>query len=262
MTGHRWTRVAAAAAAGYAAGLVPSADVAARLASGGRVDLREHGSGNPGGANAAAVLGARWGYGVMAADIAKGAIATRVGRLVAGDTGQHIAAVAAVVGHCYPVTKQFRGGKGVGCSVGQCLATLPAYVPIDIAIATAVAVGPSKQRAFTATAASSALWVGAATLWWRRGWPNAWGGTPTVGLPLAAAASSAVILQRFWAGHRRLTTAPVSGFPAAAVARRDHNLVIGDPATGSSTSSKLSALQSRWSRGSGTWPSPTRHRHW
>lgn len=206
MTSRRWAGVATAAAAGYAAGLVPSADVAARLASGGRVDLREHGSGNPGGANAAAVLGARWGYGVMAADIAKGAIAARVGRRLAGDTGQHVAAVAAVVGHCYPVTKQFRGGKGVGCSVGQCLATLPAYLPIDLAVATTVAAGPWKQRAFAATVVSSAVWVGAATLWWRRGWPNAWGGTPTVGLPLAAAASSAVIFQRFWAGHRRPTT--------------------------------------------------------
>ena len=205
MTARMWAKVAAAAAAGYAAGLVPSADVAARLASGGQVDLREHGSGNPGGANAAAVLGPRWGYAVMAADIAKGAIAARVGRRIAGDTGQHVAAVAAVVGHCYPVTKQFRGGKGVGCSVGQCLATLPAYLPIDLAVATAVAAGPWRQRAFTATAVSSAVWVTAATLWWRRGWPNAWGGTPTVGLPLAAAASSAVIFQRFRAGQPRPT---------------------------------------------------------
>ena len=52
-------RVVTAAATGYAAGLVPSADVAAWLASRGRVDLREHGSGNPGAANALAVLGPR-----------------------------------------------------------------------------------------------------------------------------------------------------------------------------------------------------------
>ncbi|CAN5845328.1 hypothetical protein BH23ACT2_BH23ACT2_05440 [soil metagenome] len=205
MTARQWTKVVAAAAGGYATGLVPSADVAARLAGGGRVDLRGQGSGNPGGANAAAVLGARWGYGVMAADIAKGAIAARVGRGAAGDTGQHVAAVAAVLGHCYPVTKQFRGGKGVGCSVGQCLATFPAYLPADLAVATAVAAGRWKQRAFAATAVSSSVWVVAAAVWWRRGWPNAWGGTPTVGLPLAAAASSAVIFQRFRAGQRRPT---------------------------------------------------------
>jgi len=204
----RWARIAAAAAAGYGAGLVPSAGVAARLASGGRVDLREHGSGNPGGANAAAVLGARWGCAVMAADIAKGAAASRVGRHLAGDAGQHVGAVAAVVGHCYPVTARFRGGKGVGCSVGQCLATLPAYLPADLAVAAAVAAGPWRQRAFTATAVSSVAWVAAATLWWRRGWPNAWGGPPTAALPIAAAASSAVIFQRFWAARPRREHAP------------------------------------------------------
>lgn len=75
----------------------------------------------------------------MAADIAKGAVASRIGRRLAGDIGQHVAGVAAVVGHCYPVTKDFRGGKGVGCSVGQCLATFPAYLPIDVAVAAAVA---------------------------------------------------------------------------------------------------------------------------
>jgi hypothetical protein len=34
-------------------------------------------------------------------------------------------------------------------------------------------------------------------VWWRRGWPNAWGPKPTAGLPLAAAATSAIILGRF-----------------------------------------------------------------
>lgn len=201
MSAAGWPRLIAAGVAGYTAGLIPSADVASRLATGGRVDLRAHGSGNPGGANAAAVLGRRWGYSVMVADIAKGAAAARLGRRLAGDGGQHVAAVAAVVGHCYPVTKGFRGGKGVGCSVGQCLATLPGYLPVDLAVAAAVAGGPWKQRAFAATAASSFAWVGAATLWWRRGWPNGWGGPPTAGLPLAAAASSAVIFQRFWAAR-------------------------------------------------------------
>lgn len=195
--------VVAAAGAGYAAGLVPSADVAARLASRGRVDLREHGSGNPGGANAVAVLGPRWGYSVMTADITKGAVACRVGRRLAGDVGQHVAGVAAVVGHCYPVTKGFLGGKGVGCSIGQCLATFPAYLPIDVAVAAAVASGPWRQRAFAATTASSMVWIAASALWWRRGWRNAWGGPPTKALPLAAAASSAVIFQRFSAGRQR-----------------------------------------------------------
>lgn len=197
-----WRGLAAVAAIGYVAGLLPSASLAARTATGGQVDLRSAGSGNPGGANAAAVLGRRWGYAVMAADIAKGALACRVGRRFAGDAGQHVAGVAAVAGHCYPVTHGFRGGKGVATSVGQCLATLPAYLPIDVGVATAVAAGPWRGRAFPATMAASATWVAASLLWWRRQLPNAWGGPATSGHPVAAAASSAIIAARFLSGRR------------------------------------------------------------
>src|SRR4051812_25152847 len=65
----RMAGFALAAAGGYLAGTIPSADIASRLATGGSTDLRASGSGNPGAANAIKVLGARWGYGVMAADI-------------------------------------------------------------------------------------------------------------------------------------------------------------------------------------------------
>ena len=198
-----WRALAAAATAGYVAGLVPSATLTARSASGGQIDLRAAGTGNPGGANAAALLGRRWGYAVMAADIAKGAVACRVGRRLGGDAGQHVAGVAAIVGHCYPVTHRFRGGKGVATSVGQCVATLPAYLPIDLGIATAVAAGPWRDRAFPATMAASVTWVAASLLWWRRQLPNAWGGRPTIGHPAAAAASSAIIATRFLAGRSR-----------------------------------------------------------
>lgn len=198
----RWRSSGGAVAVGYLLGLVPSASVAARLASGGRIDLRQRGSGNPGAANAIAVLGSRWGYGVMAADVAKSTVACRLGRRLAGDRGQHLAGFASVVGHCYPVTHRFRGGKGVACSAGQCLATFPAFFPVDLAVAAAVSAGPWRQRAFAATVVSSAAWVAAGALWWRRGWANGWGGSPTAGLPVAAAATSAVMLQRFHAGRR------------------------------------------------------------
>ena len=75
--------LAGAALAGYVLGGLPSADVAARLGTSEPVDLRTAGSGNPGAVNALAVLGPRWGYAVMAADIAKGAAACRLGRRLA-----------------------------------------------------------------------------------------------------------------------------------------------------------------------------------
>lgn len=189
--------LATAAAVGYLAGTLPSADLATRLA-GSRTDLRSVGSGNPGAANAIAHLGPVWGYAVMAADVAKGALAARAGNRLAGGRGAHLAGTAAVVGHCFPVWSGFRGGKGVAASAGQCLATFPVYTPIDLGVAAATAASPRwRRRSFAATALASAAWIAAGTVWWRRGWPNAWGPPATAALPLAAAASSAVILYRF-----------------------------------------------------------------
>ncbi|MGH9149959.1 MAG: glycerol-3-phosphate acyltransferase, partial [Acidimicrobiales bacterium] len=186
-----------AAAAGYLAGTIPSADLAARLATAGRVDLRSAGTGNPGGANALVLLGRRWGYSVIVADIAKGALASVAGRRLGGPAGAHLAGTAAVVGHCFPVWNGFRGGKGVGASAGQCLATFPAWFPADVALAWVMAVPRWRQRTRAAATITSVAWVAAALLWWRRGWPNLWGPRASVALPAAAAASSAVILYRF-----------------------------------------------------------------
>jgi glycerol-3-phosphate acyltransferase PlsY len=192
--------IAAAAATGYLLGTAPSADLAARLATKGTTDLRTAGTGNPGAANAAAVLGKRWGYGVLLADIAKGAAASLAGRRIAGDLGGHVGGTAAVIGHCFPVWNRFRGGKGAAASSGQCLATFPAYFPVDLGVAYAVA--KWRQRPLPATLVASLAWVGACTVAWRRGWRNGWGPAPTAALPLAAAASSSVILYRFWSGAR------------------------------------------------------------
>lgn len=190
--------VLSAAAIGYLLGTFPTADLVARRVSGGDVNLRTAGSGNPGGANALKLLGRRAGYTVMAGDIAKGAVASGVGALVAGPAGAHMAGSASVFGHCFPVWTGFRGGKGVAASIGQCLATFPAYFPIDLAVAAAVASTPKlKHRAFTATMFSSAAWVTGGLVWWRKGHRNLWGPRPGPALPAAAALSSAVIAYRF-----------------------------------------------------------------
>jgi len=182
---------------------MPSADIAARFATGGDTDLRSAGTGNPGAANAIKVLGPAWGYAVMAADIAKGAVACGLGRRIAGPTGAHVAGTSAVIGHCFPVWSDFKGGKGVATSVGQCIATFPAYVGIDLSVALATSVSPRwKQRAYAATAAASACWVAGGVLWAWRGWPNLWAPRPTKALPIASAVSSAVILSRFATARR------------------------------------------------------------
>lgn len=197
------TRVVAAVGLGYLLGTFPTADLIARRVSGGTIDLRRTGTGNPGSANALGVLGARAGAAVLLGDVGKGALACGLGAVVAGSAGAHVAGTAAVGGHCYPVWSGFAGGKGVATSVGQCVATFPAYFAIDAAVAIGTSVIPGwKRRAFAAINVSSACWVIGAIVWWRRGWPNAWGPTPTVLLPLSAAVSSAMILQRFLVAER------------------------------------------------------------
>ena len=187
-----------AAALGYVIGTFPSADIATRLAPGGTADLRDEGSGNPGATNAANVLGKQWGAFVLVVDIAKGFIAGRVGRRLAGDTGIHVGSTAAVVGHCLPVWNGFRGGKGVATSVGQVLVSFPTYAPINAAVAIATGVSKRwKRRAFAAAMVASAAWIASSTIWaWRR-WPNLWGPAPTLALPAAAVVSTAVIYSRF-----------------------------------------------------------------
>ncbi|CAN5434062.1 hypothetical protein BH18ACT3_BH18ACT3_08870 [soil metagenome] len=190
----------AAAAVGYIAGSIPSADIATRLARAGVGDLRATGSGNPGALNTAAVLGTRWGVAVLAADMAKGAVGAGLGRAIAGPAGAYVAATASIGGHIVPVWSRGRGGKGVATSAGACLAVFPPYFPIDATVAAVAAA--SRRNAERAVWTSSFAWVAAAVIWWWRRLPNAWGPPPTAGLPLFAVAGAAMILTKFHASRK------------------------------------------------------------
>ena len=147
--------------------------------------------------NAFRVLGRRAGLLVMGADVGKGILACAVGRAVAGDAGAHAAGVGAVAGHCYPVSNRFRGGKGIATSFGQCVATFPAFAPLDAATAILVARRPGIRRpALASVAVSSTAWLLASVVWWKRRLPNLWGPRPTAMLPLANAATVTVIASR------------------------------------------------------------------
>lgn len=198
----RTKRQVGIAGVGYLLGTFPSADLVGKAVGG--HDPRSAGTGNPGAANVASVIGPAAGLAVLGADIAKGALAGRAGARWGGAAGADLAATAAVVGHCYPLWSGFRGGKGVATSVGQVLATLPAYFPIDVAVAVATSALPWwRQRAFAATMTASSAWIIGAAVWWRKGLPNAWGPEPGPTLPMAAFASSAVICRRFLEGSAR-----------------------------------------------------------
>jgi acyl phosphate:glycerol-3-phosphate acyltransferase len=184
------------AAGGYLLGTFPSADIASRLAR--TQNLRDAGTQNPGAANALEVLGKPWAVGIAVGDVAKGYLAGLLGQRLGGVSGANLAATSAVVGHCYPAHRGFRGGKGVATSVGQVIATQPAYLPVDAAAAAAAAaLVTSPHKARKSMTISSAVWVAATGLWYARRWPNP--AAPPIHLSHVAAAftSSAVVITRF-----------------------------------------------------------------
>ena len=107
----------------YGLGSVPFGLILARLM--GLGNLRSIGSGNIGATN---VL--RTGNKIAAAltlllDGGKGAIAVLIARSLSGEFAAQFTALAAMLGHCYPVWIKFRGGKGVATFLGVMLALSP-----------------------------------------------------------------------------------------------------------------------------------------
>ncbi len=201
--GGRAARLALSGLLGYLVGTFPTADlVSRRFAAGGdRMDLRSLGTGNPGALNAAKVLGPRAGLVVLAGDALKGAVAALAGRRIAPEDGAYVAGIGAVTGHCLPLWRRFRGGKGIATSAGTAIVCFPAYMPLDLALAGGM-LALSKGRAGTATYAASSVFVAAATYWAVRGVGNLWGPRATAWLPIYAAATSALIAAKFLTAPR------------------------------------------------------------
>ncbi len=184
---------------GYVIGMFPSADLVARLASRGAVDLRASGSGNPGGLNAARVLGKKWGLLVIVMDAAKGALAGVIG-LALGDPGGYAAGTAVIAGHCWPVHNGFRGGRGVASAGGSFFALFPPMVLVDGLTTGAVAYLTKSSR--LAIKVALVIWVVAAVVWWAADWPMGWGPEPTIGLVIYAVLGAAMVQVRFTVSAR------------------------------------------------------------
>lgn len=106
---------------GYLLGSVPFGILIARAM--GLGDLRKIGSGNIGATNVLRTGNKGAAAATLLLDGAKGALAVLLARWLTGDGGaMQIAALAAFVGHCYPVWLRFRGGKGVATFLGVLLA--------------------------------------------------------------------------------------------------------------------------------------------
>ncbi len=117
---------------GYLMGSISSAVIVSRLFS--LPDPREEGSKNPGATNVLRLSGKRYAAMVMIADILKGLIPVLLAQ-VFGATPILVSfvALAAVLGHMYPVFFQFKGGKGVATAIGALLA-FNIYIGVLVAL--------------------------------------------------------------------------------------------------------------------------------
>lgn len=110
--------------AAYAVGAIPWGVVLGRTFAG--VDVREYGSKSIGATNALRVLGRKFSIAVLVLDMLKGALPVVIGR-GAGlpDWSIGLAALVAVVGHCWSPYIGFTGGKGVATGGGAGVALFP-----------------------------------------------------------------------------------------------------------------------------------------
>ena len=117
----------------YLYGAVPFSFLLPRLLRG--VDIREVGSGNVGATNAARVLGFKFFPLIFLLDVSKGFLPTLAAVSLAGHLFPETAfaphpwvvgvALAAILGHVFPVYLRFKGGKAVATSTGVFLVLAP-----------------------------------------------------------------------------------------------------------------------------------------
>lgn len=115
----------------YLLGTFPSAILIAR-ANG--IDISTFGSGNPGASNVTRALGWRTGMWVYVLDAGKGAAAAGLGLAIDGLPMAYWCGAAAIVGHMFPVTRRFRGGKGVATGSGVLLVVQPLLAPLAVGL--------------------------------------------------------------------------------------------------------------------------------
>lgn len=109
----------------YLLGMLPSAIVVARAKG---VDITTFGSGNPGASNVGRAIGWKYGSIVFALDAAKGAIPAFL--LLGHRPSAYICGAIAIVGHIFPVTRGFKGGKGIATGGGVLLVLHPIIMVI------------------------------------------------------------------------------------------------------------------------------------
>jgi glycerol-3-phosphate acyltransferase PlsY len=163
----------------YVLGTFPTAQLVTKWTG---HDPTAEGSKNPGASNVYRIAGRKAGIAVFAGDFAKGAIATAAGRRLGGRRLGTVTGTAAVLGHVFPVTRRFRGGKGVATAAGLAVVLHPVVSGVLALAWTAVAQGAGKAS-LASLAAAAGYPVGVAAT--RR---NPWETAAAAGLSAVVAA--------------------------------------------------------------------------
>jgi acyl phosphate:glycerol-3-phosphate acyltransferase len=142
----------------------------------GGVDIRNEGSGNPGGTNALRTHGWLFALWVMVIDVGKGVVAVfvlptievfglGVDPTVNRELVLYAVAFAVILGHVYPLWHDFKGGKGGATAIGIICALEPQLAIAIIVIWLAVIGFTGFVGLATMTGAvAAAAWVGAMRL--------------------------------------------------------------------------------------------------
>ncbi len=109
----------------YLLGSIPFGYLLVKWAKG--LDVRSQGSGNIGMTNVWRVAGAGWGIATLVLDISKGALAVWLAQHFDSSDGflEVLCGLAALLGNIFSVFLKFKGGKGIGVSVGVFFTLLP-----------------------------------------------------------------------------------------------------------------------------------------
>ncbi len=137
-----------------------------------KIDIRKYGSKSTGTTNVIRVMGFKMGLMTFIGDFIKAVIAVLLGMMIGGRDGGLIAGLFSVIGHNWPVFYGFKGGKGIACST----AVLLLNVPVEGAIAAAIAVSVIYLSRYVSLGSLSLLFSAAVILPFTRGlWPvGAW----------------------------------------------------------------------------------------
>lgn len=180
----------------YLLGAIPSGLILARTFA--STDIRRKGSGNIGATNVMREVGVIPGLLTLAADVFKGALPvylTRWGFVAVEGSGDiYLAAVAlaAFIGHCFPVYLKFRdGGKGVATAAG-CFAVISLTAVLAAFGLFAVMLLVSRRVSAGSLCAAAALPV------------SIWISAGSLVLMIAAALTALLIFVRHLANIRRL----------------------------------------------------------